>query len=72
MNIAKTSIAEGKFLHMRCAAHIVNLIVQDGLKLVDIIVKRVRAAVRYIKNSTSRLAKLKEIARKRRLKPRHS
>jgi hypothetical protein len=62
MNIAKTSIAEGKFLHMRCAAHIVNLIVQDGLKLVDISVKRVRAAVRYIKNSTSRLAKFKEIA----------
>jgi hypothetical protein len=62
MNIAKTSIVEGKFLHMRCAAHIVNLIVQDGLKLVDISVKRVRAAVRYIKNSTSRLAKFKEIA----------
>jgi hypothetical protein len=62
MNIAKTSIAKGKFLHMRCAAHIVNLIVQDGLKLVGISVKRVRVAVRYIKNSTSRLAKFKEIA----------
>lgn len=62
MNNAKTSIAEGKYLHMRCAAHIVNLIVQDGLKEVDTSVKRVRAAVKYIKNGTSRLAKFKELA----------
>ena len=50
----KTLIADGKYLHMRCAAHIVNLIVSDGLKEVDTSVKRVRAAVKYIKNSTSR------------------
>lgn len=62
LNSAKTSIAEGKYLHMRCAAHIVNLIVQDGLKEVDTSVKRVRAAVRYIKNGTSRLVKFKEFA----------
>jgi hypothetical protein len=47
---------------MRCAAHIINLIVQDGLKEVDLSVKRVRAAIRYIKNGTSRLVKFKEIA----------
>uniref|UniRef100_A0ACD5X8I2 Uncharacterized protein n=1 Tax=Avena sativa TaxID=4498 RepID=A0ACD5X8I2_AVESA len=58
---AKTSIVGGKFLHMRCAAHIVNLIVQDGLKEVDVSVKRVRGAVRYIKNGTSRLTKFKEL-----------
>ncbi|KAM0858616.1 hypothetical protein ACQ4PT_047723 [Festuca glaucescens] len=58
---AKTSIVGGKLLHMRCAAHIVNLIVQDGLKEVDISIKRVRGAVRYIKNGTSRLTKFKEL-----------
>jgi hypothetical protein len=62
MNSSKTSIADGKYLHMRCAAHIINLIVQDGLKEVDRSIKRVRAAVRFVKASSSRLAKLKEIA----------
>ena len=58
----KTNITNGKFLHMRCAAHIVNLIVQDGIKEVDVSVKRVRAAVRYIRNGGSRVVKFKEIA----------
>jgi hypothetical protein len=60
--LQKTNIAKGKFLHMRCAAHIVNLIVRDGLQEVDQSIKRVRAVVRYIKNGTSRLVKFKEIA----------
>lgn len=60
MNNLNTSIAQGKYLHMRCAAHIVNLIVSDGLKVVDISIKRVRAAVKFIKNGTARLVKFKE------------
>lgn len=62
MNNLKTSIAQDKYLHMRCVAHIVNLIVQDGLREVDMSIKRVRAAVRFIKNSPSRLIKFKECA----------
>jgi hypothetical protein len=46
---------------MRCAAHIVNLIVHDGLKEVDLSVKRVRAVVKYIINGGLRIAKFKEI-----------
>ena len=56
------SIAEGKYLHMRCAAHIINLIVTDGLKELDESVKRVRAAVRYIRHGPSRITRFKELA----------
>ena len=31
LNINKALLCDGEFLHIRCCAHIVNLIVQDGL-----------------------------------------
>jgi hypothetical protein len=62
LNKSKTSIAEGNYLYMRCAAHIINLIVQDGLKELDDSVKRVRAAVRFVRNGTNRRTKFKQLA----------
>jgi hypothetical protein len=59
-NKSKTSILESKLLHMRCAAHIVNFIVQEGLKELDISIKCVRAAIKFIKSSPSRIAKFKK------------
>lgn len=47
---------------MRCAAHIINLIVQDGLKELDDSVKHVRAAVRFVRNGTNRRTKFKQLA----------
>jgi hypothetical protein len=61
LNRTPCNVLKGKFMHMRCAAHILNLIVQDGLKEVDMSIKRVRAAVRYIKNGGNRMVKFKEI-----------
>jgi hypothetical protein len=60
--MAQTSILESKLLHMRCATHIVNFIVQGGLKELDISIKRVRATVKFIKSSPSRIAKFKKCA----------
>lgn len=51
---------KGKYIHMRCIAHIVNLIVNDGLVDVKAPIKRVRKAVRFVKQSPARLAKFKE------------
>ena len=39
---------------MRCCAHILNLIVGDGLKEIDASIARVREAVRYVKSSPNR------------------
>ncbi|KAH0639800.1 hypothetical protein KY285_036386 [Solanum tuberosum] len=46
-----TNIMEGQHLHVRCMAHILNLIVQDRLKKVGQSVKRVRQVVKYIRQS---------------------
>ena len=51
-----------KYVHMRCIAHIFNLNVTEGLKEVGNSIKRVREAVRYIRNSPARLHKFNELA----------
>ncbi|KAJ9543902.1 hypothetical protein OSB04_023609 [Centaurea solstitialis] len=50
------------YVHMRCIAHILNLVVQDGLKLADASVKKIRDCVRWVRGSPSRLHKFREFA----------
>ncbi|XP_031120336.1 zinc finger BED domain-containing protein RICESLEEPER 2-like [Ipomoea triloba] len=50
LNNVNGTILEGKFIHMRCVAHIINLVVTEGLKEVNESIARVRSAVRW--NST--------------------
>ncbi|XP_031120948.1 zinc finger BED domain-containing protein RICESLEEPER 2-like [Ipomoea triloba] len=51
-----------QYMHMRCIAHILNLVVQDGLRLADVYVKRVRDVVRWVRNSPARLKKFRDLA----------
>ncbi|XP_022748818.1 zinc finger BED domain-containing protein RICESLEEPER 2-like [Durio zibethinus] len=59
-NNAGTSILGGKYLHLRCIARIVNLIVCDGLKEMNETIARVKGTIRYMRQLPSRLAKFKE------------
>jgi len=45
------TILENQFMHVRCCAHILNLIVFEGLKEVDESIMKVRSAVKYVKSS---------------------
>ncbi|KAL2225527.1 UNVERIFIED_CONTAM: Zinc finger BED domain-containing protein RICESLEEPER 2, partial [Sesamum indicum] len=58
------NILGGKYVHMRCIAHIMNLVVQDGLKGKDEheAISRIRGAVRYVRNSPARYKKFQECA----------
>lgn len=62
LNESKGSIAEGEYLHMRCVADIINLIVNEGLKEIDKSIAHVRAAIKFVKGGTTRLAKFKKCA----------
>ena len=53
------TILGGKYLHLRCCAHILNLIVSDGLKDLHESVVAIRNAVKYVKSSPSRLDRFK-------------
>ncbi|XP_074266509.1 zinc finger BED domain-containing protein RICESLEEPER 2-like [Silene latifolia] len=53
-------VADGRYTHMRCIAHIVNLIVCDGLKIYESSVNCVRAVVKFIRQSPSRLKRFNE------------
>ncbi|CAN0926668.1 Putative AC transposase [Linum grandiflorum] len=52
-----TDFMDGRYLHVRCVAHITNLVVNDGLNEIGMSVRRVREAVRWVRSSPARLAK---------------
>jgi hypothetical protein len=54
LNIKKALVCEGEFFHFRCCAHILNLIVQDGLKEIDIALQKICDSVKYVRGSQMR------------------
>ena len=54
LSIRKALVCNGEFFHLRCCAHILNLIVQDGLKEIDITIQKIRESVKYVKGSQVR------------------
>ena len=49
-----------KYVHIRCVAHILNLVINEGLKELKTSIKRVREVVGYIRYSPSRLRKFRD------------
>ncbi|KAJ9539052.1 hypothetical protein OSB04_031785 [Centaurea solstitialis] len=44
----------GRLFHVRCCAHILNLLVKDGLSKIHHVIEEVREAVKYINHSEAR------------------
>jgi hypothetical protein len=52
---------ERLFFHVRCCAHILNLVVQDGLGTIDCCLSKIREGVKYLRKSPRHLLKFGEI-----------
>ncbi|GJV75807.1 zinc finger BED domain-containing protein RICESLEEPER 2-like protein [Tanacetum coccineum] len=55
-------LLKGKWMHIRCATHVINLIVQEGMKKVDNSIEGIRCAVKWIKKSGTRIEKFTKCA----------
>uniref|UniRef100_A0A5B6YQP7 BED-type domain-containing protein n=1 Tax=Davidia involucrata TaxID=16924 RepID=A0A5B6YQP7_DAVIN len=60
LSLTDTLFCGGEFFHVRCGAHILNLIVQDGLKVIDEAVFKIRESVKYVRGSEGRKIKFSE------------
>ena len=50
----------GKFFHMCCGAHILNLIIQDELKVINEAMYNLRESVKYVRSSDHRKLRFAE------------
>nr|KAJ0185571.1 hypothetical protein LSAT_V11C900485360 [Lactuca sativa] len=59
LNAWKHSVLDSQHLHMRCCAHILSLVVKEGLKDVNTSISRIRSAVKYVRSSPATLQRFK-------------
>ena len=61
--IKRKLILGGKIFHVCCCAHVINLLVQDGLSEIETVIENVHESVKYLIASKARLIKFGEIAK---------
>lgn len=70
ISLSNKLFLDGALFHVRCCAHILNLLVQDGLSKIKDIIYNVRESVKYININDSRLKAFCDIVEQKHLKDR--
>ncbi|KAJ3684715.1 hypothetical protein LUZ61_013879 [Rhynchospora tenuis] len=50
---------DGSVFHQRCGCHILNLVVQDGISVVDEQIEKIRETMKYLRHSQARMERFK-------------
>lgn len=58
----KTLHFGGEYLHLRCACHIINLVVKDGIGEIEDGIEAIWNCVKFIRSSSSRLDKFRDFS----------
>ena len=62
--LQESLLCNGEFFHIRCSAHILNLIVQEGLKVASNALYKIRESIKYVKGSEARMKGFEECVQK--------
>ena len=58
--LSNSLLLNGEFFHISCSAHILSLIVQDGLKVASNTLHKIRQSVHHVRASESRMKQLSQ------------
>ena len=60
LSVQDTLLCDGQFFHVRCCAHILNLMVKEGLKVVGGALDKIRKSIKYVKALEGRMKNFHE------------
>ncbi|KAH7833117.1 hypothetical protein Vadar_003267 [Vaccinium darrowii] len=60
ISLSNSLVCDGQFFHIHCGAYVLNLIVQEGLKVIDEAIYNIRESAKYVRGSEGRKIKFAE------------